>query len=223
MVGRPVRSFYYRCVQESPTSLAVGIKFDASHGWNMRQIDCSEYGPITGVWEIGPIISGDRWIPDVLCRSLPQLKGPHPLQLGHGDPEHYQEKWFSVVAPEPEPPNPRHTNTTSITARLLRRSAPPVRGILGRFSTSPATWDSGRFRSSPRSRRRTLHPGYLTLTFPGAGPEGPASARPAAPHLKPLTDYKPPWEIELCFITPGRQHPLEPVDEFRRRGQGRQS
>ncbi len=40
---------------------------------------------ITGVWEIGPIISADRWIPDVLCRNLPQVKGPHPIMLGGGN------------------------------------------------------------------------------------------------------------------------------------------
>ena len=45
---------FFRCVLKSPTRLAVGIKFDASHGWNMREIDCSEFGRITGIWEIGP-------------------------------------------------------------------------------------------------------------------------------------------------------------------------
>ncbi len=99
---------FFRCVLLSPTRLTVGIKFDASHGWNMRQIDCSEYGPITGIWEIGPIISADRWIPDVLCRNLPQVKGPHPLMLGAGDPEHYQQTMTPVVAPRPEPPNPKY-------------------------------------------------------------------------------------------------------------------
>ena len=83
---------FFRCVLQSPTRLAVGIKFDASHGWNMRTIDCSAFGPITGVWEIGPIISADRWIPDVLCRNLPQVKGPHPIMLGSGDPAHYARR-----------------------------------------------------------------------------------------------------------------------------------
>src|SRR5262249_55875740 len=50
---------FFRCVLLSPTELAVGIKFDASHGGNMRTIECSQFGRITGVWEIGPIISGD--------------------------------------------------------------------------------------------------------------------------------------------------------------------
>ena len=66
---------FFRCVLHSPTRLSVGIKFDASHGWNMREIDCSEYGPITGIWEIGPVISADRWIPDVLCRTFHRSRG----------------------------------------------------------------------------------------------------------------------------------------------------
>ena len=72
----------------------------------MRTIDCSEYGPITGVWEIGPIISADRWIPDVLCRNLPQVKGPHPLMLGGGNAAAYTQTMTPVIAPKPEPPNP---------------------------------------------------------------------------------------------------------------------
>ena len=107
---------FFRCVLHSPTRLAVGIKFDASHGWNMRQIDCSEYGPITGVWEIGPIISADRWIPDVLCRNLPQVKGPHPLMLGDGDPEKYTQTMTPVVAPTARAARTRSTSITSITA-----------------------------------------------------------------------------------------------------------
>jgi hypothetical protein len=92
---------FFRCVLLSPTQLAVGIKFDASHGWNMRTIDCSEYGRITGVWEMGPIISADRWIPDVLCRNLPQIKGPHPLFLGQTDVPGGPSKMIPVQAPRP--------------------------------------------------------------------------------------------------------------------------
>ncbi len=111
---------FFRCVLHSPTRLAVGIKFDASHGWNMREIDCSEFGRITGVWEIGPIISADRWIPDVLCRNLPQLKGPHPLSLGQGDPEHYRQAMTPVVAPEARAPKPEVRVLRGLL-RLFRR------------------------------------------------------------------------------------------------------
>ena len=34
---------FFRCVVKSPTQLSVGIKFNASYGWNMRHIDCSNF------------------------------------------------------------------------------------------------------------------------------------------------------------------------------------
>ena len=144
---------FFRCVLQSPTRLAVGIKFDASHGWNMRTIDCSELGPITGVWEIGPIISADRWIPDVLCRNLPQIKGPHPIMLGGGDPAHFTQRMAPVTAPKPEPPNPKYEYYVDYcvffgASRGLSRSIPTN-------STSSATWASGRCKSSVRSWTRT--------------------------------------------------------------------
>jgi hypothetical protein len=189
---------YFRCVLESPTSLAVGIKFDAAHGWNMRHIDCSRFGKITGVWEVGPIISGDRWIPDVLCRSLPQLKGPHPLHLGHGDPEHYQEKLVPVVAPDPEPPNPRYEYYVDYCVFF---GAPPrpfeefsddfdIVGYLGQWQ----------IQEQCTLAETYSHPGYLTLTLlgPGLG----TGFGPAGGSSLSLSDYKPPWEIEICFLAP---------------------
>jgi hypothetical protein len=189
---------YFRCVLESPTSLAVGIKFDAAHGWNMRRIDCSQYGRMTGIWEIGPIISGDRWIPDVLCRSVPQRKGPHPLQLGHGNPNHYKETWFPVVAPDPEPPNPRYEYYVDYCVFF---SAPPrqfeefsddfdILGFMGQWQ----------IQEQSTLAETYSHPGYLTLTLlgPGLG----TGFGPAGGSSLSLAHYKPPWEIEICFIAP---------------------
>ena len=134
---------FFRCVVASPTSLAVGIKFEASHGWNMRTIDCSEYGKITGIWEIGPIISADRWIPDVLCRNLPQVKGPRPLFLGNG-----ASQMTTVHAPSPSRPT-RRTNITWTTACSSAR----LRGRWSSFGTISTSWAisaSGRCRNRAR-------------------------------------------------------------------------
>ena len=55
------------------------------------------------------MFSCDRWIPDVLCRSLGIVRGPHPILLGGtGNPETYSrlkhlEKWVAIHAPKPEP------------------------------------------------------------------------------------------------------------------------
>lgn len=189
---------YFRCVMESATSLSVGIKFDAAHGWNMRRIDCAKFGKITGVWEMGPIISGDRWIPDVLCRSLPQLKGPHPLQLGHSDPKQYREQWTSVVAPEPEPPNPRYEYYVDYCVFF---GAPPrpfedfsddfdIPGYLGQWQ----------IQEQCTLAETHSHPGHLTLTLlgPGLG----TGFGPAGGSSLSLAKYQPPWEIEICFSAP---------------------
>src|SRR5262249_47721831 len=54
----------------SPRSVLVGLAYGSHAGWRVRSIDVSRFGRITGVWEIGPIISLDRWIPDVLAKEL---------------------------------------------------------------------------------------------------------------------------------------------------------
>jgi hypothetical protein len=189
---------FFRCVLLSPTELQVGIKFDASHGWNMRTIDCSEFGKITGVWEVGPIISADRWIPDVLCRNLPQTKGPHPLFLGGGDPNHYQQKMTPVHAAKPEPPNPKYEYYVDYCVFFGSSPRPfedfsddfDIVGYLGQWQIQ---------------EQCTLvdthsHPGNLMLKLlgPGLG-TGFGAVGGSALSLK---DYKPPWEIEIAFTAP---------------------
>jgi hypothetical protein len=189
---------FFRCVVQSPTQLSVGIKFDAAHGWNMRTIDCSDLGPITGIWEIGPIISGDRWIPDVLCRNLPQTKGPHPLFLGNADPDRYEIKMTPVAAPKPEPPNPLYEYYVDYCVFFGAAPRPfeefsdefNVVGYLGQWQVQ---------------EQCTLvdthsHPGHLMLKLlgPGLG----TGFGPAGGSSLSLADYKPPWEIEVALVAP---------------------
>ena len=79
--GPSSNEIFFRFVtgKSSESAMSVGVKFNASNGWNMRNFDCSKYGRPTGIWQIGPIISGDRWIPDVLCEALPRT--PRRLYL----------------------------------------------------------------------------------------------------------------------------------------------
>jgi hypothetical protein len=189
---------FFRCVLLSPTRLSVGIKFDASHGWNMREIDCSEYGPITGVWEIGPIISADRWIPDVLCRNLPQVKGPHPLMLGAGDPKQYTQTMTPVVAPRPEPPNPDYEYYIDYCVFFGADPRPfeaysdefDIPGYLGRWQA----------QEQCTLMDTHSHPGNLMLKLLGPG-LGTGFGAAGGSSLK-LSDYPPPWEIETSFTAP---------------------
>ena len=190
---------FFRCVLQSPTRLSVGIKFDASHGWNMRQIDCSEFGPITGIWEIGPIISADRWIPDVLCRNLPQVKGPHPLMLGGGnDSEHYKQTMTPVAAPRPEPPNPKYEYYVDYCVFFGAEPRPfeaysdefNIPGYLGRWQVQEQCTLMDTHSHPGNLMLKLIGPGLGT----GFGPAGGSSLR--------LSDYPPPWEIETSFTAP---------------------
>mgnify|MGYP006886089206 CR=1 FL=1 len=82
--GGPANSLvYFECRVESPSQIGIGIKFDPTHDYNVRWIDFTAlYGSATGIWEIGPIFSCDRWIPDVLCRNIPLERGPNPILFG---------------------------------------------------------------------------------------------------------------------------------------------
>lgn len=189
---------FLRLVLLSPTQLAVGIKFDASHGWNMRTVDCSEYGKITGVWEIGPIISADRWIPDVLCRNLPQLKGPHPLFLGAGGAADGPQAMTPVRAPKPEPPNPAYEYYVDYCVFFGSSPRPfenfsddfNILGYLGRWQV----------QEQCTLMDTHSHPGHLMLKMLGPG-LGTGFGAAGGSELK-LSDYPPPWEIETSFIAP---------------------
>lgn len=194
--GPASSQLFFRCVVQSPTQLSVGIKFEASHGWNMRHIDCSKFGKITGIWEIGPIISADRWIPDVLCRQLPQKKGPHPLQIGNA--KNQSERMFKVHAPDPEPPNPDYEYYVDYCVFF---DAPPrdfeamsddfdIVGYLGKWQV----------QEQCTLMDTHSHPGYLMLKLLGPG-LGTGFGIAGGSQLD-LKNYPPPWEIEACFIPP---------------------
>ena len=192
---------FFRCVIQSPTQISVGIKFAASHGWNMRHIDCSKFGQITGIWELGPIISADRWIPDVLCRQLPQKKGPHPLFLG--SEANITDRMKAVFAPDPEPPNPRYEYYVDYCVF---------------FDAHPRAFESlsddfnivGYLGKWQVQEQCTLmdthsHPGYLMLKLPGPG-LGTGFGVAGGSQLD-LKHYPPPWEIEVSFIAPDETIP----------------
>ena len=77
---------FFRCVLASPTELRRWhqVRFVA----RLEHAHDRLFGIRADHGHLGnrPIISGDRWIPDVLCRNLPQMKGPHPLILGGAIP-----------------------------------------------------------------------------------------------------------------------------------------
>ena len=190
---------YYRCVILSPTQIQVGIKFDASHGWNMRNIDCSQFGKITGIWEIGPIFSHDRWIPDVLCPSLPKFR-VYPIITGvsMSQADFLGVKSFSFPQPKPEPPNPGYEDYVDY---CVFRSGKPIPfeqysddfnipGYMGKWQIQPQSTYADTYSN----------PGHLTITLVGVGVGTGFGPVDAADY--DLKAYPPSWEIETCFNAP---------------------
>lgn len=186
---------YFRCVVHNETTLQVGIKFNASHGWNLRFVDCSRFGKITGIWEIGPIFSQDRWIPDELCPILPKERA-YPIITG-GNYEAGMQA-INFPRPQPEPPNPTYEHYVDYCAFL---SSPPIP-----FEHYSDDFDIpgylGQWQIQPQSTfvETYSNPGQLTMTLVGVG-AGTGFGPVGGPDLD-FETYPPPWEIETCFTAP---------------------
>ncbi len=198
--GGPASSrVYFQCRVDNPTTISIGFKANSNHDYNMRQIDFSKlYGAATGIWEIGPIVSGDRWIPDELCRVLPFGRGPQPFLFGsrHVDDRH-QSQWVSVPQPIPEPPHPNIRY--HIDYMVFGSFAGANLESLSDDFDVPGYLDRGRFQLYASRVDTHTSPGYLTWTKSGRSIECLAWATPDPMRFK---DFPPPWEIETCVIPP---------------------
>ncbi|MEM2124296.1 MAG: hypothetical protein QXL43_03040, partial [Methanolinea sp.] len=189
----------FQCLVTSPTSIAIGVKFNPMMDYRMREIDFAKlYGPATGIWEIGPIISGDRWIPDQLCRVLSHKRGPEPILLGprwkDGQLEH---DWLTIPRPVPAAPE---KNVKYLVDYCVFGSAAPK--DLTEFSDEfdiPGYLDNGRYQLYGSRIDTHSLPGYLTLTKMGQSLECFAWGSPGHMDFK---DFPPPWEIEACVLPP---------------------
>src|SRR4051794_28807992 len=201
--GPASQRLFFRCLPEGPTPLGVGIRFEAHHGWNTRRIDCSSFGKVTGVWEVGPIISADRWIPDVLCRNLPVRKGAYPIFAGRVEGGKYREDYAHVNAPKPLPPDPAYEYyvdycTFSHVMLNTGNNAPSLEHYSEDFNIPGYTGSYGLQEQSVRGDTYS-NPGYYTLTL--MGPDLGTGFGPGG-FLIDFDRYRPPFEIETCFRGP---------------------
>jgi len=181
----------------SLTTLSLGIKFDPQHGWNTRAFHTGEFGSVTGIWQIGPILSCDRWIPDELCANLPRAKGPHPIWMGN-QPGNYAKNWVPVESRKPEQPSPAHPYYIDYCVFLRSRPIPfeqysddfNIRGFMGQWIT----------QEQSTLIETYSHPGYMTWTL--LGPSLATGIAPVGGDLLNLDIYEPPWEMEVCFSSP---------------------
>ncbi|MBS0265986.1 MAG: hypothetical protein JSS02_28905 [Planctomycetes bacterium] len=189
---------YFQCVVTSPTQIAVGVKFNPMMDYRMRTIDFAKlYGPATGIWEIGPIVSGDRWIPDQLCRVLPKRRLEPTLLGTKSEGSELKPRWIDWPQPIPDPP---HENVQYLIDYCVFGSSSPRN--LADFSDEfdiPGYLDKGRFQLYGARLDTHSHPGHLTLTKMGQSLECFAWGTPG--EIK-LADFKPPWEVEACILPP---------------------
>ena len=145
-----------------------------------RSIDCSKFGKISGVWEIGPIFSCDRWIPDELCKQLPVL--------------HHVSN-----PPEPVVPNPMFEFYVDYCVFIYDYPVSPLEHYSDDFNTLGYLGQWRGFQI-PFSAETWSNPGYLTITLlaPGQG----VWFGPRTLNYFDLEVYEPPWEMEICFIPP---------------------
>jgi hypothetical protein len=184
-------SFYvrFRVRMISDTQLEVGFGYGLGVGWRMRPIDVSKFGKITGIWQIGPIVSLDHWIPDKLAPEL----GIHPppvVQLPDSSYEYFVD--YATFYGN----GPRNLQDLSVDY-----------DVPGYEGTGQKWFQEGNAITETLS-----HPGYLTVTLMGMnGMWGMApmlsADMPGGLGYVDLTEFKPPWEVEASFIAPGKITP----------------
>jgi hypothetical protein len=184
-------SFYvrFRVRMISPTQLDIGFGYGMGVGWRMKPVDVSRFGKITGIWQIGPIISLDRWIPDELAPAL-GIYPPPAVQLPDPDYEYFVD-YAAFYGNGPQ-------NLQDLSEDF---------NIPGYEGTDEKWFQEGNAITETFS-----HPGYLTVTLMGMnGMWGMApmlaADMPGGLGYVDLKKFKPPWEIETSFIPPENDSP----------------
>ena len=192
----------------SPTSLQIGAGYGDHPGWRMRNVDVSRFGAITGIWEIGPIISLDKWIPSVLAKALKLNETPAWLEafrkrqkvLGKGDAD---KPTLDAIKKslQVEPPDPRFGYY--IDYATFHANGPADIDQLSDEFNIPGFLADRKFYVEGNGICEThSNPGHMTVTLFGHN-----SSWAMCPILRAGTvDFsvrKPPFEIETSFIAPG--------------------
>jgi hypothetical protein len=208
-VGGPPNSILrFRASVAGPTSLQVGIGFGADPGWRTRPVDVSRFGKITGIWEIGPIFSLDRWIPDVLAKELDIASPPEWFQS-------YKErlKWLGKTGKaeaevvkqldenfKVEPPDPKFEYFVDY-AVFYGNGPENFDHLSDEFNVPGFLADQKWYIEGNGLAETYSHPGNLTVTLLGMN-----GAWAMCPIITgdgiDIARHKPPLEFETAFTAP---------------------
>jgi hypothetical protein len=198
----------FRASLLNATTLQVGVGFGGHAGWRMRTLDVSRFGRITGIWEIGPIVSLDDWIPRVLAAEL-KLDG--------------QPEWLKSFRQRWKTESKSTTSDEKLFARLeelfkVERPDPAFEYYVDYavfYGNGPENFDhlSDDFEVSGFLADQKWYiegnglaetysnPGYCTVTLLGMN-GGWAMCPIISGDGVDLAHFKPPIEFETAFIAP---------------------
>ncbi|MBI2824587.1 MAG: hypothetical protein HYX69_07875 [Planctomycetia bacterium] len=192
----------------NPTTLQVGVGYGDHAGWRMRTIDVSRFGKMTGIWEIGPVISADRWIPDVLAAELDLDKPPEWLKSfrerlpveGKSAPTDAAlvkriEDLFKV-----DPPDPAFEYYVDY-AVFYGNGPENFDHLSDEFDVPGFLADQKWYIEGNGIAETYSNPGYCTVTLLGMN-GGWAMCPIVSGDGIDLARYKPPFEFETAFIAP---------------------
>jgi hypothetical protein len=198
----------FRASLLGPTTLQVGVGYGDHAGWRMRTIDVSRFGKITGIWEIGPIISLDDWIPRVLAKELklgitpPWLKSFRERWKVETPSSAGDEKLFNRLEDlfKIEPPDPAFEYYVDYA--VFHGNGPEnFEHLSDNFDVPGFLADQKWYIEGNGIAETYSNPGYCTVTLLGMN-GGWAMCPIVAGDGIELARFKPPIEFETAFIAP---------------------
>lgn len=221
----------------NPNSLQVGIGSGHDSGWQYKGFPTPK--PITGIWEIGPIISLDRWIPDVLAAELEINEAPiwidsfreHHKLLKKITPEQIEILDRLKNTFEVQTPDPRFEYYIDYM-EFFGNGPENVEHLSEDFNIPGFLADMKYYIEGEAFGETHSNPGYMTITLYGMNGGWAICPIMAAGKIDVLENHEPPFEIEIGFIPPdndrpwnlwwnvglfdeeGKMHPWQPCLEF---------
>jgi len=207
MGGPAEYSIRFNVSVNGSNSLTVGIGSGHDSGWRSHNINTSR--PITGIWEIGPIISGDRWIPDVLASELEVNEPPlwiesfrqHHKIIKDISPD--QEKILERLQEtfEVQPPDKRFESYIDYMV-FFGNGHENLDHLSEDFNIPGFLADQKYYIEGQAFGETYSNPGYMTITCYGQNGGWALCPIMAAGKIDVLEDHEPPLEMELAFIPP---------------------
>jgi len=208
MGGPASHDLRFRVGVLNPTTIKFGFCSGFSRDWRTRTVDVSKFGEITGIWEIGPIISLDDWMTEDLPKELgidgvpswmESLRVRYESPRGEQAPETLKpfEELFKVDAPDP---NFEYLIDSMV---FFGNGAATLEHISDDFDIPGFNADTHFYIEGNAFCETFSNPGYLSITFFGDGATWAMCPRfPLEGILAgiDLTKFEPPIEFETSFI-----------------------